>query len=90
MSPGLRFTTSPAGNLQPSQVCGEAGIVMRFLTLFAEDLAHNIIADAFRTVNHLASTICVDFVNVVMQSQVGRSKPLTNREASANLKPWLI
>jgi len=66
MSPGLRFTTSPAGNLQPSQVCGEAGIVMRFLTIFAEDLAHNIIADAFRTVNQLASIISVDYMNVII------------------------
>jgi len=72
MSPGLRFTTSPAGNLQPSQVCGEAGIVMRFLTIYAEDLAHNIIADAFRTVNQLASIISVDFMNDIMHSQMRR------------------
>jgi len=27
MSPGLRFTAHPAGDLQPAQVYGEAGIV---------------------------------------------------------------
>ena len=63
---------------------------MRFLTIYAEDLAHNIIADAFLTVNQIEDIISVDFMNVIVNLQVERSKPLTNKEASANLKPWLF